>query len=148
MQTLSFKEKVNTVFSTTSHVFAEQEAKSYEEEVNDFLDFISRMRDGLSQVIIDYDIFLDELNIEIAKTSEIKDLILLREEASPLYNLSKKLLSKFTAKREYRFALKSVLEEFKDCINDLQEMLDDINKRLNKNSKIDSLLSDINELSV
>ncbi len=146
METLTFKEQINQVYSTTSYVFAEQEAKNYEEEVNDFLDLVREFRDGLGTINNDFEQVLDSFSNEISKTSSVKELIILRETVSPLFTLAKKLFKTIHSQSNYRVALKSVLETFQQNIDDLNEMLIDIDKRLTKNKKIDNILSDISHL--
>lgn len=143
MSTITFQEKLNEVYSKTSNVFAEQEAKNYEEEVNTFLDFISECREGFLAINRDYEELLESFSAELAGVFSKKELIILRERATPLYTLSKKLIKTTNSNSGCRMGLKTVLNDFQLNVADLHEILRDIEKRLHENKDINSLLSEI-----
>lgn len=143
MSTITFQEKLNSIYSKTSNAFAEQEAKSYDDEVNNFLDFLNECKESLTIINGDYEEFLDSFANELAQTKSKKDLILLRERALPLYNISKKLIKTTTSNTSYRIGLKTILADFQMYVEDLQELLSDVEKKLNDNKKINDLLGEI-----
>ncbi|WP_281681725.1 hypothetical protein [Zunongwangia profunda] len=147
MTQLVYKEKIDGVYYHSSDVFAEKEAKSYEDNVNSFLDLVNEMREQLSEIISDYDEALNALSEELAKTQKPKELILIRENISPLYEMSKKIIRSFSSEVKYKIALKSVLENFQECTDDLGEIIQDIQKKLSKNKQIEDVLGEISNLN-
>jgi sugar-specific transcriptional regulator TrmB len=147
MTHLAYKEKIDGVYYHTSDVFAEKEATSYEDNVNSFLDLVNEIRKQLSEIIKDYNEALNALAEELARTQKPKELIMIRENISPLYEISKKIIRSFSSEKEYKIALKTVLEDFKECTEDLGEIKQDIQKKLSKNKEIDDVLAEISSLT-
>lgn len=143
MSTVTFQEKLNEVYSKTSNIFAEQEAKNYEEQVNTFLDFLNECREGFLVINLDYEELLESFSMELAGVSSKKELIILREKATPLHLLSKKLIKTTNSNSACKIGLKTVLNDFQLNVECLHEILVDIEKRLNENKEINSLLSEI-----
>lgn len=136
---------VNEMFIETSRLFAKQKVFTEEERVNNFLDRINEIKSNLKSFYPKFDPFFDTIVNELASDISRTDLIARNESLKSLQTLVKKLIKTIESDAKVNSSLKSDKIIIKAFSSDLQEMINDIDRKISPSDKVNGLLDKLSD---
>lgn len=143
---LAVEKKLTNVHLKASRIYADQkEIESHEEAVNKFLDDINKVKAELRKLFPSYEEAIESAYESLKGEVSKRDLVYLWEMVDPVFSVSNRLFKTMSSG-----ALKECFVDenkiFKTLISDLKELREDLDKKINGNPEIESLLDEISKL--